>query len=716
MAALALQQVVVEAPPLQLARGGAAADAFRSLAARAGVPHAAAGGGDPAAAFDAVLDRLLAAGLASWIVDWVATVCCEGGIGSDDPSSAHLLGPAAVAGWCGRAADAARRRLGALLAGEGGGEGGAAGALAAVGAAAGALLHVAAALPARDEAADLTSRLELLCDAARAAAYCCDAGVPLRGTPPAYASRPVWQGALAGRRGRAPGGRLFVDDLLDALGPRAPGAHAPPPAGRATRAAAAAAAAAAAPPPLSYPWASPAAAVEALFGGAGGGGGAAVGRRAALGLLHYYLADGGWAAPGGRAAAAYARAFRLPPGLVAEWGAQQLLDRVGSGGGSGGGGGEAELSRACELLLGAASVSTPFSVVEALAAAGRPDAALAVQRARGGAGGGGGGLREAGVLLDARLACGLLEEAHAAMRAHVEQLPPRERQAQLAALMGRLLEWAAGRGDGGLQRVAALPLSGGEEAALAGWLEARAAAGVADGGLLPLYYLQRGRTLEALAAYSRWRDAPGAAAAAPGTPAAARAARLGPLLAAAAAALPPCLRGAALPGGGGGGGGGGGATGLLSGLPGMGAEAAGPALLLAPRGPEPPVFLSPLVPPGGPAAAGEAEPAPSAGGEAGAGGGGDDGGGAPLMAAAGGAPDGEAALAAAPAALPGGLLFGVPAAPGGSLFGAAAAAAPAAGGAVPDGGAMSEAEFRAHLLGPAAGARQTPRTTKRQRF
>jgi hypothetical protein len=56
MQALALQQALVEAPPLELARGGAAAERVRALAQRLGV-RAGGAGDDAGAAFAAVLDR-----------------------------------------------------------------------------------------------------------------------------------------------------------------------------------------------------------------------------------------------------------------------------------------------------------------------------------------------------------------------------------------------------------------------------------------------------------------------------------------------------------------------------------------------------------------------------------------------------------------------------------------------------------------------------------
>jgi hypothetical protein len=299
----------------------------------------------------------------------------------------------------------------------------------------------------RSELSALCQRLDLLRQATRALGYALAAGLDPHAPPPGHPSRAIWQRAVAGRRAAAAaGGQLFLDDLFDGLGRHGGGGGGGASAatspqktgGRATRTSAAAAAAAAAAPgtaaaAASYPWASPAAAVEALFGGGDGAGEGA--RRARLALLFYFLADGGWlggaggagSAGGGVTPAGFARAFDLPPGLVAQWEAQQLLDAHGAAAAAAASQQpqqEQHLARACDLLLGSAGAATPFRVVEALVAAGRPAQALAVERARGGggAGGGGGGLHEARVLLAARLECGLLHEAHGGVTLHCSRV------------------------------------------------------------------------------------------------------------------------------------------------------------------------------------------------------------------------------------------------------------------------------------------------------
>jgi hypothetical protein len=540
--------------------------------------------------------RQVDAGLASWAVDFCAVVCADAGVLSDDPGSTRLLSEEAAAGWCRSAAGAAAGALRAALGGGGGG-----GELERIGAAAEALSHVARALrgapgggrcgggrggvrggahtgrrlsraapsdvypcslrraalrrarsspswrtppPRRNDLSGLPQRLALIQEAAAALACCAAAGAPPAAPPPGHPSRAAWARAVGARRSAAPGGRLFLDDLIEAASgaggggggggasaPASPTSGARTPRGGRGRASAAGGLG-------SYPWGSPGAAVEALYGAALDGStpapacsaavAADAARAARLALLFYFLVDGGWAGGGGGGGegeggavvspAAFSRALALPPGAAAQWEATQLLDRAAAGGP----GGDACLVHAAALLLGCAHAGTPFRAVEALAAAGRPADALAVQRARGDPPG---ALREARVLLAARLACGLLQEAHAGAAAHCAQVrrargvegveggafaalgglplgrerfcaPPRpdgpspahaaplpptppspykvasaeERAAHLEALMGDLLEWAARRDAAG----AAEPV-GAAAAGTGGWLQQVAA-------------------------------------------------------------------------------------------------------------------------------------------------------------------------------------------------------------------------------------------------
>lgn len=104
---LVLQQTAVESPPFDIARN--AAEHIRGLGQRLGA-------GD--SSFDAVLDALLQAGLASWIVDYVAVVCADSSVTSDDPEEAFLLSGEAVAAWCCRSTEGLQRQLHALITGE----------------------------------------------------------------------------------------------------------------------------------------------------------------------------------------------------------------------------------------------------------------------------------------------------------------------------------------------------------------------------------------------------------------------------------------------------------------------------------------------------------------------------------------------------------------------------------------------------------------------
>jgi hypothetical protein len=88
----------------------------------------------------------VAAGLASWAVDFCAVVCSDAAVLSDDPGSTRLLSEEAAAAWCRAAADATAAALRQLLAGEGGGGGGSGAELEKARASAEALAHVACAL------------------------------------------------------------------------------------------------------------------------------------------------------------------------------------------------------------------------------------------------------------------------------------------------------------------------------------------------------------------------------------------------------------------------------------------------------------------------------------------------------------------------------------------------------------------------------------------
>ncbi|GLC41829.1 hypothetical protein PLESTM_001250000 [Pleodorina starrii] len=195
-------------------------------------------------------------------------------------------------------------------------------------------------------------------------------------------------------------------------------------------------------------------------------------------------------------------------------------------------------------------------------------------------------LPQAMVLLEIRLRCGLMSEAFMMLRQHTADLAaaasvsaasgdgevPGGREAlqeHTRALLRHLAGWAAdadaaaraeagaGAGDGGggggwLNRLTELPLNAAEEFVLVEWLTEQAEAGRPAGTFLPLFFLQRGRVSEAMAAWRRWSARQDALAAAGGAAATATPALLSGLVAAALdaaydATLPTPLRNADVP-------------------------------------------------------------------------------------------------------------------------------------------------------------------------
>ncbi|KAF6262479.1 hypothetical protein COO60DRAFT_628905 [Scenedesmus sp. NREL 46B-D3] len=333
----------------------------------------------------------------------------------------------------------------------------------------------------------------------------------------------------------------------------------------------------------------------------------------------------------------FAHGFQLPLTLVQQWQCHYLMDRAvqqqqeQQGGSSSS---SEALDEACSLLGAVACPATPFRFVEALLAAGRPATALAVQRARCATSSSSSSrsaaslqlsLREAVVLLWVQLRCGLLAEAFSELRRHCSQLLPNKRSLHVKALVQQLATWATDeqqldQPDSGsssatqqqqqqqehvsrVQQLMQLPLDCDEEAALLGWFRQRMQAGQPGGHVLPLYLLQRGRSLEALAAYAEYKASP-AAQAATSASASLLQRQLHTLMSAAAAALPPALRATATSAAAAAAGG---ARPTVAGLvAGAGTAADGdvsrsaavsdvPSVSLMHRGVEAPVFMSPLI-------------------------------------------------------------------------------------------------------------------------
>jgi len=335
--------------------------------------------------------------------------------------------------------------------------------------------------------------------------------------------------AVEERRRRAAGdglGPLFGDDLVAAAAAERP-----------------------------YPFASLQDAIAALFLGGGADEAAALAKRSAL---LFWLLDAEWLSD----PEPLARSLGVPPPAARQLRALHLLDLAR---GAAPPAAAALAADAAALLMtgGGAGGGVPFKALQALAALRQPEAALALHRAAAGgasappaapssssssssvAGTAGEppALEQAATLLRVRLQLGLLPDAFLHARASAAAAPAGERGAHVRTLTRAMLAWAAGA-DGGpdaggaagrLGQLLRLPFSQEEEAEAVAWLASAAP------GRLPAYFAQRGRFLEALAAYQT------ALRAGAPLPAACR-----EVMAAAAAALPPAARriAVAAPGGG----------------------------------------------------------------------------------------------------------------------------------------------------------------------
>lgn len=181
----------------------------------------------------------------------------------------------------------------------------------------------------------------------------------------------------------------------------------------------------------------------------------------------------------------------------------------------------AALDAAVRAVPAAASPDAPYELGKALVALGRPEAALALLRARTKSGfssvsfahGGSSSssstpfetrLDEALTNLSARLECGLLSEAFTEARAAAARAAPfgsKEHAAAARALTVALARWAADNGE--LPSVALFPLSQLEERTLLDWLASSEEEGSDRNDAVlqtVLFHLQRGRAPEALLA------------------------------------------------------------------------------------------------------------------------------------------------------------------------------------------------------------------------
>ena len=179
------------------------------------------------------------------------------------------------------------------------------------------------------------------------------------------------------------------------------------------------------------------------------------------------------------------------------------------------------LDAALRAVPAAASPDAPYELAKALVALGRPEAALALLRARTKSSFSSSSrsssfrgtssttsfetrLDEALTGLSARLECGLLSEAFTESRAAAARVAPvgsREHAVAVRELAVALARWAADNGE--LPSVALFPLSSLEEKALLDWLGSEEAN--RDDAVLQtvLFHLQRGRAPEALLAAAK---------------------------------------------------------------------------------------------------------------------------------------------------------------------------------------------------------------------
>lgn len=169
------------------------------------------------------------------------------------------------------------------------------------------------------------------------------------------------------------------------------------------------------------------------------------------------------------------------------------------------------LAQAVNCIPGIKGSTLPFRALQVFLEKGRGDVALSLLRQRTNDGGGGSrggasrrdGVAEACAALQVRLANGLLVEAFLEMKRHLGATPEGQRAQHAQQLMAELLNW--GVQSQGLHGIIRLPVSPGhEETALVTTLQSDAATLPQAGLMLTLYYLLRGRTVEALTAYARF--------------------------------------------------------------------------------------------------------------------------------------------------------------------------------------------------------------------
>ncbi|KAK9828966.1 hypothetical protein WJX72_003102 [[Myrmecia] bisecta] len=421
-------------------------------------------------------------------LDYVQEVCSDKFFASSDPEEAYLLDGNCVKQWCNHALQRSADRLRLCLSqnlnqGPSAGLSGQAGSI-------GALVETLEALAQPDDTA-MTEHARPAADSdlvkAKRLQQCLQVlqwvrqqGLATDRKSGRYPSEQQWRSTLNKRRDASQPIDLFLHDMLQALKTQHDAMG------------------------FQYPPASVEKAIAGLFLE---GSTHPAAWHAKLAMFLYLLLDTGLIS----STEGFRQAFSLTASQVAQWQAQYLLDDAALGPAA-----EASLEAACQLLPGFASPAMPFKFVEALAARGRPDRALAVLRARGrvssppsnpkhlpstAASGGAQSLHEALTGLQTRLACGLLTEAFMELRAYTAELRAGVRAHHASVLIRQLADWALE--NHALNDITQLPLSDLEEQVLCQWLQQKAGEGSPAGDHLPLYYLQRGRIAEALHAHAQ---------------------------------------------------------------------------------------------------------------------------------------------------------------------------------------------------------------------
>mmetsp|Transcript_37648 Transcript_37648/g.89434 ORF Transcript_37648/g.89434 Transcript_37648/m.89434 type:complete len:704 (-) Transcript_37648:227-2338(-) len=431
-------------------------------------------------------------GLACFVVDYVNEVCHNEYAASSDAYEAHLMDAEMVRGWCGAVLLEAQAEVcedgPAVRRGEGHRSLAPvapmwkAGTLQRQLSRASGLVLVLRALSARPgqpgpgdpeeaEPRDPTLQAALrLRQCLSVALWCAERGLCLSPPTGGHGSRPAWMKKCSDRAAAMEaktGLGLFIADALEAV---AEGGEA----GSQLLA--------------SYPPKSVEQAIGGLFLQHGT-------RRAAwqakLAALLYYVEDLGHR--GDSAAdpcASFRQSFGLHPSQISRWRAAFLLDKMIAESAPEG------IADVCSLLRGAASRSMPFKFAQVLSR-GFGEHAAALELLRSGAGEGTAGeLSQAVAAAEIRLSCGLLSEAFLEIRRHCRSLREPRRQSHTRVLINGLLSWAAQ--NKALGKVLLLPLEHEEEAVLHEWLGGDGRRAGAPPQLLPLYYIQRGRTPDAL--------------------------------------------------------------------------------------------------------------------------------------------------------------------------------------------------------------------------